>query len=85
MANPQPDRVRERAYHLWQESGGQPGREMDHWLQAEREVGAGDASAPPKKAKAAAAAPKAAKSSAKASEAAPAPKPKVARTPKPKA
>lgn len=84
MASPQPDRVRERAYHLWQESGGQPGREMDHWLQAEREVGAGEPSAAAKKPKSTTAASKAAKAPAKVSDAGAAAKPKAVRTPKPK-
>jgi hypothetical protein len=38
MATRQDERIRERAYHLWRESGGQHGREMEYWLQAEREV-----------------------------------------------
>jgi hypothetical protein len=32
------DRIRERAYELWQQSGKAGGSEMDFWLQAEREV-----------------------------------------------
>lgn len=33
------ERVRRRAYELWQEAGSPSGREMDFWLQAERELG----------------------------------------------
>lgn len=89
MGTPQQDRVRDRAYQLWQESGGEPGREMDHWLRAEREVSKGEISAgsaregvPPKKAKVAAPAPKAA---VKASGPEAAAKPKAARAAKTKA
>lgn len=32
------DKVHERAYHLWRESGGEHGRDMEHWLRAEREM-----------------------------------------------
>jgi hypothetical protein len=32
------DRVRQRAYELWEREGRPAGREYDHWLQAEREV-----------------------------------------------
>ena len=31
-----PDDVATRAYHLWE--AGNPGGELDHWLQAEREL-----------------------------------------------
>jgi len=31
------DRVRARAYHLFELRGRQPGHELDDWLQAERE------------------------------------------------
>jgi hypothetical protein len=34
------DRVRRRAYELWESEGRPAGREHDHWLQAEREVAA---------------------------------------------
>jgi hypothetical protein len=37
MATEHDERVRERAYHLWRESGGEHGKEMEHWLQAEQE------------------------------------------------
>ena len=32
------ERVRQRAYELWESEGRPAGREYDHWLQAEREV-----------------------------------------------
>lgn len=32
------ERIATRAYYLWEESGRVPGREMDHWLEAERQV-----------------------------------------------
>jgi hypothetical protein len=32
------ERIRERAYELWQQSGNQEGSEMDFWLQAEQEI-----------------------------------------------
>lgn len=35
------DRVKMRAYQLWEERGGVPGRVMDHWDDAIREVLAG--------------------------------------------
>ncbi|WP_420971839.1 DUF2934 domain-containing protein [Bradyrhizobium sp. B120] len=34
------DKLRQRAYALWERSGKADGSEMDFWLQAEREVGA---------------------------------------------
>jgi Protein of unknown function (DUF2934) len=34
------ERVRRRAYELWESEGRPAGREHDHWLQAEREVAA---------------------------------------------
>ena len=37
------ERIRRRAYELWQESGSPTDREMDFWLQAEAEI---DQSAP---------------------------------------
>ena len=72
MATRHEERIRERAYHLWRQSGGQQGSEMDHWLQAEREMAeAAPASAGPAQAsKKAAPAPK---------ETAPAPKKAAAR------
>ncbi|TDR89742.1 DUF2934 domain-containing protein [Enterovirga rhinocerotis] len=38
MSNRHHERVQERAYHLWRESGGEHGRAFDHWLQAEEEI-----------------------------------------------
>jgi hypothetical protein len=32
------ERVRQRAYELWESEGRPAGREYDHWLQAEREL-----------------------------------------------
>jgi hypothetical protein len=32
------DRIRNRAHQLWEESGQPEGREMDFWLQAEKEI-----------------------------------------------
>lgn len=34
------ERVRQRAYELWEASGCPQGFEADHWFQAEREVSA---------------------------------------------
>ncbi len=34
------ERIAERAYQIWQESGRPHGRDQEHWLQAERELGA---------------------------------------------
>jgi Protein of unknown function (DUF2934) len=33
------DKIRQRAYELWEKSGQSDGSEMDFWLQAEREMG----------------------------------------------
>ena len=33
-----PHIIRERAYELFEARGGQPGHDLDDWLQAEREV-----------------------------------------------
>ena len=33
-----PEVIRKRAYHLFEMRGRQPGRELDDWLQAEREI-----------------------------------------------
>lgn len=30
--------IRERAYHIWETHGRVSGKDLDHWLQAEREV-----------------------------------------------
>jgi Protein of unknown function (DUF2934) len=41
------DKIRQRAYELWEQSGKTEGSEMDFWLQAEREVTAETSPAPP--------------------------------------
>jgi hypothetical protein len=43
------DRIRERAYHLWRESGCMDGETNRHWLAAEREVLAAFAASAPAK------------------------------------
>jgi hypothetical protein len=40
------DKIRQRAYELWEQSGRTDGSEMDFWLQAEREI-AGETSPEP--------------------------------------
>ncbi|MEX0696950.1 MAG: DUF2934 domain-containing protein [Dongiaceae bacterium] len=32
------DRIRERAYSLWEREGRPHGRQMEHWLRAESEI-----------------------------------------------
>ena len=32
------DKIRQRAYELWQQSGNRDGSEMDFWLKAEHEI-----------------------------------------------
>lgn len=34
------ERIAERAYQIWLENGCPSGHDRDHWLQAERELGA---------------------------------------------
>ena len=41
------DKIRQRAYELWEQSGQTEGSEMDFWLQAEREIGAKTPAEPP--------------------------------------
>jgi hypothetical protein len=36
------EKIRQRAYELWEASGQKEGSEMDFWLQAEREITLGD-------------------------------------------
>jgi hypothetical protein len=36
------ERIRQRAHELWEQAGKPEGREIDFWLQAEREQGEGD-------------------------------------------
>jgi hypothetical protein len=40
--------IRERAYAIWEEEGRPQGRDVDHWLRAETEIGPGDASGIPR-------------------------------------
>jgi len=35
---PSQDAVARRAFELWEQQGRQPGRELEHWLQAEAEL-----------------------------------------------
>jgi hypothetical protein len=37
-ASTREDKIRRRAYELYVERGGQPGRDIEDWLQAEREL-----------------------------------------------
>ncbi len=39
------EKIRARAYELWDSNGRQHGRDEEHWLQAERELGAAGARA----------------------------------------
>lgn len=39
MADDREQRVRQRAYEIWEKEGRRSGRERDHWEQAEREIG----------------------------------------------
>jgi Protein of unknown function (DUF2934) len=39
------DKIRQRAYELWDREGRQAGRDEDYWLQAERELDVSQASA----------------------------------------
>jgi hypothetical protein len=41
------EKIRQRAYELWQQSGQKEGSAMDFWLQAEREVAEKDGTAVP--------------------------------------
>jgi hypothetical protein len=41
------DKIRERAYELWQQSGKPDGSEMDFWLQAEQELSKEKPAEPP--------------------------------------
>ena len=42
MTDDREDRIRKRAYELWQQEGSPEGKPDDHWLQAEREIDHGD-------------------------------------------
>jgi hypothetical protein len=46
MSGPE-DKIRQRAYELWEESGKTEGSEMDFWLQAERELASQQSPASP--------------------------------------
>ena len=38
MATDLIQRIRERSYQIWEQEGRPEGRDLDHWLQAEREL-----------------------------------------------
>jgi hypothetical protein len=40
------DKIRQRAYEIWDREGRQEGRDEDYWLKAERELGVSQANAP---------------------------------------
>jgi hypothetical protein len=40
MGDDREDRIKARAYEIWQREGSQPGHEDDHWLEAEQELDA---------------------------------------------
>ncbi len=47
MSDEREQSIRRRAYELWEQGGGDHGRDQDHWHQASGEIdGAGDAPAP---------------------------------------
>jgi hypothetical protein len=39
------ERIRKKAYELWEQAGKPEGREADHWAEAERQLNAEDGSA----------------------------------------
>jgi len=39
MSDERRQRISEKAYRLWETEGQPQGRDLDHWVQAEREVG----------------------------------------------
>jgi hypothetical protein len=43
MRSDREERIRQRAYAIWQAEGHQHGRDEDHWHRAEREIAAEDA------------------------------------------
>jgi len=43
---PVQERIRQRAHEIYQAKGGTMGRELDDWLQAEREIKAGENPSP---------------------------------------
>lgn len=38
VSYPTEEQIRDRAHHIWRDRGGQPGHEVDDWLQAEYEL-----------------------------------------------
>jgi Protein of unknown function (DUF2934) len=42
MTDEREDRIRQRAYELWQQEGTPDGKPDDHWYQAEREIDEGE-------------------------------------------
>lgn len=54
MADDRDERIRQRAYEIWQKEGAPEGRQAEHWQQAEREI---DGETEPKRGKKAAAKP----------------------------
>lgn len=38
MSDPNENKIRDRAYHLWREHGCAEGQDLNFWLQAEREI-----------------------------------------------
>jgi hypothetical protein len=46
MSGPE-DKIRQRAYELWEQSGKTDSSEMDFWLQAEREIARETSPEPP--------------------------------------
>ena len=38
MSDDHRERVRERAYRLWEEAGRPPDQAIDHWIEAERQI-----------------------------------------------
>ena len=41
MTDEREDKIRKRAYALWQQAGAPEGKPDDHWYQAEREIDQG--------------------------------------------
>ena len=49
MADEKMDQLRSRAYQIWESEGRPQGRDLEHWLEAERELEAEDRKPRPKK------------------------------------
>lgn len=47
MTDDRKDRIRKRAYELWQQEGAPEGKRDDHWYRAEREIDKGDGEVQP--------------------------------------